>query len=167
MGVAASGVGVPMDLTRYINTTLTQDIANIAAHLRMEEAVRIRPQRHIVMVAALTVDGAEVARKAGDVRIHQRARMSDEFQNGLGKPVTANFFHGCVDDVAAKLIGCFLFVEGDDGRLGGQIIETEAYCEHDPASHCHSAASRRRRNLSDPCAWREAISICTTTERGA
>ena len=57
---------------------------------------------------------------------------------GLGDEIKPDFFNRCVDDVAAKLIGCYLFADGTGGRVGGQIIETEAYCENDPAAHCYN-----------------------------
>ena len=49
----------------------------------------------------------------------------------------ADFFESCPDEVARKLIGCQLISRSDNARVGGQIIETEAYCQFDPAAHCY------------------------------
>lgn len=55
-----------------------------------------------------------------------------------GTPIPDAFFNRCADEVAANLIGCFLFVDHEEDRVGGQIIETEAYCQSDPSAHCHN-----------------------------
>jgi DNA-3-methyladenine glycosylase len=60
------------------------------------------------------------------------------------------FFNRCVDDVAVSLVGKFLTSEIDGKITGGKIIETEAYCEHDFAAHCHANAALRRRKGSHP-----------------
>lgn len=44
-----------------------------------------------------------------------------------------NFFEADADRVAENLIGVVLLVDG----VGGLIVETEAYDEGDPASHCY------------------------------
>jgi hypothetical protein len=45
-------------------------------------------------------------------------------ETSLGEQVDFLFFNGYVDDVAAKLIGCFLFAKNKNkGHIGGQIIE--------------------------------------------
>jgi DNA-3-methyladenine glycosylase len=53
--------------------------------------------------------------------------------------VPIEFFSRCVDQVAAELIGSFLLAERDGEVVGGQIIETEAYCQIDPAAHCYNS----------------------------
>jgi DNA-3-methyladenine glycosylase len=68
----------------------------------------------------------------------------------VGDQVKPDFFDKCVDEVSKDLIGCYLLVESSGGQVGGQIIETEAYCENDPAAHCHRCASGRRRSGSWP-----------------
>jgi DNA-3-methyladenine glycosylase len=50
-----------------------------------------------------------------------------------------------VEIVAPDLIGRYLFTVVDGDRVGGMIIETEAYDAADPAAHCHPEASSRRR----------------------
>lgn len=47
------------------------------------------------------------------------------------------FFKADVETVARALIGVFLFNLDQHGTpVGGRIVETEAYCEADPAAHC-------------------------------
>ena len=76
--------------------------------------------------------------------------MRDDNQNEIGELLKAGFFRHCVDEVAKTLIGCYLFSEETDGRVGGQIIETEAYCQNDPAAHCHAKANPERLRNSSP-----------------
>jgi DNA-3-methyladenine glycosylase len=64
--------------------------------------------------------------------------------NSLSDERLEKLFSGCVDKVARDLIGLFLFNESDGNRIGGLIIETEAYCAPDPAAHCHVNAHRNR-----------------------
>jgi DNA-3-methyladenine glycosylase len=64
------------------------------------------------------------------------------------KPLPAEFFKGDVEVVAEALIGKFLFTVDDDGTCtGGQIIETEAYDQNDPAAHCYFADGKRPPSL--------------------
>jgi len=76
--------------------------------------------------------------------------MSAKYLSGIGNPLEVNFFDRCVDEVAAELIGCYLFASNDEGRVGGQIIEVESYCEIDPAAHCHPQANHTRLEESRP-----------------
>jgi 3-methyladenine DNA glycosylase Mpg len=69
-------------------------------------------------------------------------------ENDIGEQVDAHFFNSCANDVAAKLVGCYLFAGAENERTGGQIIEVEAYCEPDPAAHCHEGAHPTRFNES-------------------
>lgn len=50
-----------------------------------------------------------------------------------GFALPQDFFHGRVDEVAEKLVGMLFLVNG----VGGVIVETEAYDQDDPASHCY------------------------------
>lgn len=53
------------------------------------------------------------------------------------QPLRNEFFESDVETVAKALIGAFLFnIEKDGTPVGGRIVETEAYCQDDPASHC-------------------------------
>lgn len=66
-----------------------------------------------------------------------------------GKQITENFFSDNVDKVAIALIGAIVVTEKEiDGRiieLEGQIIETEAYCQRDPAAYCFQTSRERER----------------------
>lgn len=49
---------------------------------------------------------------------------------------------------AEKLVGWRLFTKEEDGSLtGGTIVETEAYCEYDKASHSHKGETKRTKNM--------------------
>ena len=55
------------------------------------------------------------------------------------KELPKEFFFRDVETVAKALIGAFVFnVDPDDGPIGGRIVETEAYCQNDPAAHCYN-----------------------------
>jgi DNA-3-methyladenine glycosylase len=67
------------------------------------------------------------------------------------QPLSSCFFDDKVDVVAQKLIGTFLIVDHGIGYpAGGRIVETEAYDENDPASHCYRGEGCRPQDKSAP-----------------
>lgn len=60
------------------------------------------------------------------------------------------FFERAVYEVAPDLIGCSIFTTIDDTRVGGVIVETEAYREDDPFAHCFFNAEIPRTKDSAP-----------------
>lgn len=57
------------------------------------------------------------------------------------------FFSSRSPELANRLIGCVLWKRETDGILAGEIVETEAYTEDDPASHSFSGETRRNRPM--------------------
>ncbi|MFM7362059.1 MAG: DNA-3-methyladenine glycosylase [Cyanobium sp.] len=61
------------------------------------------------------------------------------------KPLACSFFARPAEVVAPELIGCLLLCQQADGKpLWGVIVESEAYCQSEPACHGH-----RRRSPSN------------------
>jgi DNA-3-methyladenine glycosylase len=75
--------------------------------------------------------------------------MTDQIEKSEPKRLDQRFFQRPVEVVAPDLIGCYLFTTVGGQRVGGMIVETEAYDGNDPAAHCHPEASQRRRARSD------------------
>ncbi len=63
--------------------------------------------------------------------------------SGFGDLLSQAFFLRPVDIVAANLIGCLLVTSVNGDRVGGMIVDTEAYDQNDPASHCYSSVNRK------------------------
>jgi DNA-3-methyladenine glycosylase len=62
------------------------------------------------------------------------------------RQLIAGFFDRDVATVARALIGATLLVDG----AGGMIVETEAYDEDDPASHCFGGRTARNASMFGP-----------------
>ncbi len=78
--------------------------------------------------------------------------MNDEqpFLNSL-ELLRPDFFDGNAEAIAKRLIGVFLIVDHGIGfPAGGKIIETEAYDEDDPASHCYRGFNYEPQHKSRP-----------------
>ncbi|SAK78917.1 3-methyladenine DNA glycosylase [Caballeronia hypogeia] len=63
--------------------------------------------------------------------------------NAKPKPID---FHAPSDEVAKRLIGAIVTVDG----VGGRIVETEAYDREDPASHSFSGPTPRNAAMFGP-----------------
>ncbi|MFQ5690283.1 MAG: DNA-3-methyladenine glycosylase [Gemmatimonadota bacterium] len=64
-------------------------------------------------------------------------------------PLPLEFYAASAAEIARSLLGCFLLAESGGQRVGGRIVETEAYTgPEDPA--CHAAARIGRTARNDP-----------------
>ncbi|WP_249730006.1 MULTISPECIES: DNA-3-methyladenine glycosylase [unclassified Chelatococcus] len=61
-------------------------------------------------------------------------------------PLESSVFDCEAPELAARLIGVFLFVDG----VGGRIVETEAYTRDDPASHSFRGLTPRNAAMFGP-----------------
>lgn len=66
--------------------------------------------------------------------------MTAQIEKSEPKRLDQHFFERPVDIVAPDLIGCHLFTTIKGHRVGGMIIETEAYDQNDAFSHCYTSS---------------------------
>ena len=64
----------------------------------------------------------------------------------LPAPLPQSFFARNALEVARDLVGCSFFVDG----VGGRIVETEAYRQHDPCCHAYNGRTERNAVLFGP-----------------
>jgi DNA-3-methyladenine glycosylase len=64
--------------------------------------------------------------------------MTDQIEKNESKQLDRSFFERAVEIVAPDLVGCQLFTTIEGQRVGGVIIETEAYDQNDMAAHCYT-----------------------------
>ena len=67
-----------------------------------------------------------------------------------GRPLAAAFFERDPLTVATELVGCWLVATSGRDMVGGPIVETEAYDEHDPASHSYGGLRPRNTVMFGP-----------------
>jgi len=67
-------------------------------------------------------------------------------KNPMDRLLHPEDFMGRSEDVAHRLIGATLLVDG----VGGRIVETEAYDREDPASHSHGGPTLRNASMFGP-----------------
>lgn len=60
--------------------------------------------------------------------------MDNQHQIRVGELIKEEFFNRCVDEVAAGLIGCLLFVEDNNGRVGGRNHRSRSLLRKRPSS---------------------------------
>jgi len=65
-------------------------------------------------------------------------------------PLSRRFFRRDAVSLARALLGRLLVHETRGGRVVGRIIETEAYDETDPASHCYGGPTARNAVMFGP-----------------
>lgn len=58
-----------------------------------------------------------------------------------------------VDEAAQRLLGCYLLREIDGKHLVGRIVETEAYDQHDAASHSYRGKTPRNDVMFGPAGY--------------
>jgi len=69
----------------------------------------------------------------------------------VGKPLPKSFYSRDTKQVAKSLLGKILVREFRQGRVGGKIVETEAYYgDKDPASHAFRGKTKRAKTMWGP-----------------
>lgn len=68
----------------------------------------------------------------------------------MNETMDRTIFRQTAPTVAMQLLGFYLVHETRAGRAVGRIVETEAYCEEDPASHTYKGKTRRNRAMFGP-----------------
>ncbi|MEO1002219.1 MAG: DNA-3-methyladenine glycosylase [Cyanobacteria bacterium J06638_7] len=78
--------------------------------------------------------------------------MAEAEQEEFGSIVLPEaFFARAAEQVAPDLVGCLLVRRRPDGsRLWGVVVETEAYCQSEPACHGHRRRSASNATLFGP-----------------
>ena len=113
-----------------------------------EVSVVVRPP-HIV-AAAMALAFSRVSYGAELVWLHRflRLKLASMDPSALRYALPCSFFARSAEQVAVELVGCLLVRRCDDGSCRwGVVVETEAYCQSDPACHGHRRRSPRNETL--------------------
>jgi len=78
----------------------------------------------------------------------------------LPDPLPQSFFCRPAEQVAPELIGCLLVKRQPKGALlWGVIVETEAYCQSEPACHGHRRRTPSNETLFDEFNYRTLLRL--------
>ncbi|MFQ3550252.1 MAG: DNA-3-methyladenine glycosylase [Armatimonadota bacterium] len=67
--------------------------------------------------------------------------------------IDRSFFLENTVDVACNLLGKIMVFENNDDLLAGRIVETEAYCQNDPACHANKGITPRNSAMFGPAGF--------------